>query len=99
MSVVEHTRSSRRLSGQNLEMPPIVKQPSLYLSRTASRNTSRQPTREPSPDPDDQYLQEQAQQEYEEQDDPVTPPQIKKGKAPEIQVIHPTPSHAAPEQE
>jgi len=29
----------------------------------------------------------------------VTPPQIQKGKAPEIQVIHPTPSHAAPEQE
>ena len=55
--------------------------------------------REPSPDPDDQYLQEQAQQEYEEQDDPVTPPQIQKGKAPEIQVIHPTTSHAAPKQE
>jgi len=29
----------------------------------------------------------------------VTPLQIQKGKAPEIQVIHPTPSHAAPEQE
>jgi len=29
----------------------------------------------------------------------VTPPQIQKEKAPEIQVIHPTPSHAAPEQE
>jgi len=29
----------------------------------------------------------------------VTPPQIQKGKAPKIQVIHPTPSHAAPEQE
>jgi len=29
----------------------------------------------------------------------VTPPQIPKGKAPEIQVIHPTPSHTAPEQE
>jgi len=76
MSVVEDTRSSSRLSGQNLEMPPMVKQPSLHPSRTASRNTSRQPTREPSPDLDDQYLQEQAQQEYEEQDDPVTPPQI-----------------------
>jgi len=80
-------------------MPPIVKQSSLHPSRTASRNTSRQPTREPSPDPDDQYLQEQVQQEYEEQDDPVTPPQIQKGKTLEIQVIHLTPSHAAPEQE
>jgi len=99
MSAEQDTRSSRRLSGQNPEMPPMVKQPSLHPSRTASRNTSRQQTREPSPDPDDQYLQEQAQQEYEEQDDPVTPPQIQKGKAPEIQVIHPTPSHAAPEQE
>jgi len=99
MSVVEDTRSSRRLSGQNPEMPPIVKQPSLHSSRTASRNTSRQPTRESSPDPDDQYLQEQVQAEYEEQDDPVTPPQIQKGKALEIQVIYPTPSHAAPEQE
>jgi len=29
----------------------------------------------------------------------VTPPHIQKGKALEIQVIHPTPSHAAPEQE
>jgi len=29
----------------------------------------------------------------------VTPPQIQKGKVPEIQVIHPTPSHAGPEQE
>jgi len=99
MSVVSDTRSSRRLSGQNPEMPPIVKQPSLHPSRTASRNTSRQPTREPSPDPDDQHLQEQVQQEYEEQDDPVTPLQIQKGKAPEIQVIHPTPNHAGPEQE
>ena len=27
------------------------------------------------------------------------PPQIRKGKAPEIQVIHLTPSHAAPKQE
>jgi len=99
MSVVEDTRSSRRLSGQHPEMPPIVKQPSLHPSRTASRNTSRQPTREPSPDPDDQYLQKQAQQEYEEQDNPVTPPQIQKRKAPRIQVIHPTPSQAAPEQE
>jgi len=99
MSVVSDTRSSRRLSGQNPELPPIVKQPSLHLSRTASRNTSRQPTKEPSPDPDDHYLQAQAQQEYEEQDDPVTSPQIQKGKAPEIQVIYPTPSHAAPEQE
>jgi len=77
----------------------MVKQPFVYLSRTASRNISRQPTRESSPDPDDQYLQEQAQQEYEEQDDPVTPPEIQKGKAPEIQVIHPTPSYAVPEQE
>jgi len=99
ISVAEGTRFSRRLSGQNLEMPAIVKQPSSHPSRTASRNTSRQQTREPSPDPDDQYLQEQAQQEYEEQDDPVTPPQIQKRKAPEIQVIHPTPSHAVPEQE
>jgi len=99
MSIVEDTRSSRRLSGQNPEMPPMVKQPSLHPSRTASRNTSRQQTRESSPDPDDQYLQEQAQQEYGEQDDPVTPPQIQKGKAPEIQVIHPTPSPTAPEQE
>jgi len=99
MSVVEDTRSSRRLSGQNPEMPSMVKQPSLYSLRTASRNTSRQQTREPSPDPDDQYLQEQAQQDYEEQDDPMTPPQIQKGKAPEIQVIHPTLSHAATEQE
>jgi len=98
MSVIEDTRSSRRLSGQNPEMPSMVKQPSLYQSRIASRNTSRQPTREPSPDPDDQYLQEQAQQESEEQDDPVTPPQIQKGKVPEIPVIQPTPSHAAPEQ-
>jgi len=77
----------------------MVKQPSLHPSRTASRNTSRQQTREPSPDPDDQYLQEQAQQEYEEQDDPVTHPQIQKGKAPEILVIHSTTSHAALEQE
>jgi len=77
----------------------MVKQPFLHLPRTASRNTSRQPRRESSPDPDDQYLQEQAQQEYEEQDDPVTPLQIQKGKAPKIQVIHPTPSHVAPEQE
>jgi len=99
MSVVSDTRASRRLSGQNPEMPPMVKQPSLHPSRTASRNMSRQPTREPSPDPDDQHLQKQAQQEYKEQDDPVTTPQIQKGKAPEIQVIHPTPSHAAPEQE
>jgi len=99
MSVVEDTRSSRKLSGQNPEMPSMVKQPSVHSSRTASRNTSRQPIREPSPDPDDQYLPKQAQQEYEEQDDPVTTPQIQKGKAPEIQVIHPTPSHAAPEQE
>jgi len=98
MSVVEDTRSSRRLSGQTPEMPPMVKQPSLHSSRTASRNTSRQPTREPTPDPDDQYLQEQAQQEYEEQDDPVTPPQILKRKASEIQVIQPTPSHAQGEQ-
>jgi len=51
------------------------------------------------PDPYDQYPQEQAQQEYEEQNDPVTPLQIQKGKAPEIQVIYPTPSHVAPEQE
>jgi len=29
----------------------------------------------------------------------VTPSQIQKGKAPKIQVIHPTPSHAVPEQE
>jgi len=29
----------------------------------------------------------------------VTPPHIQKGKAPEIQVIHLTSSHAAPEQE
>jgi len=29
----------------------------------------------------------------------VTPPQIQKGKAPEIQVIQPTPSHAVSEQE
>jgi len=29
----------------------------------------------------------------------VTPPQIQKGKEPDIQVIHPTPSHAAPELE
>ena len=29
----------------------------------------------------------------------MTSPQIQKGKAPKIQVIHPTPSHAAPEQE
>jgi len=99
MSVIEDTRSSRRLSGQTPEMRPMVKQPSLHPSKTASRNTSRQPTREPTPDPDDQYLQEQAQQEYEEQDDPVTPPQIQKGKALEIQVIYPTPSHAAQEQE
>jgi len=99
MSVVEDTRSSRRLSGQNPEMPPMVKQASLHPSRTTSRNTSRQPTREPSPDPDDQYLQEQAQQEYEELDNPVTPPQIQKEKAPEIKVIHPTPSHGVPKQE
>jgi len=66
MSVVSDTKSSRKLSGQNLELPPIVKQPSLHLSRTVSRNTSRQPTREPLPDPDNQYLQEQVQQEYEE---------------------------------
>jgi len=98
MSVVSDTRSSRRLSGQIPELPPIVKQPFLHLSRTASRNTSSQPTREPLPNPDDQYLQEQARQEYKEQDDPVTPPQIQKGKSPEIQVIHPTPSHAVPEQ-
>jgi len=77
----------------------MVKQPSLHPSRTASGNMSRQPTREPLPDPNNQYLQEQAEQEYEEQDDPVTPSQIQKGKAPKIQVIHPTPSHAAPEQE
>jgi len=76
MSAEQDTRSSRRLSGQNLEMPPMVKQPSLHPSRTASRNTSRQPTREPSLNPNNQYLQEQAQQEYEEQDDPVTTPQI-----------------------
>jgi len=77
----------------------MVKQPSLHPSRTASRNTSRQLTREPSPNPDEQYLQEQVQQEYEKQDDPVTPPQIQKGKAPKIQVIYPIPSHAAPEHE
>jgi len=77
----------------------MVKQPFLHPLRIASRNTSRQPTREPSPDPDDQYLQEQAQQQYEEQKDPVTPPHIQKGKALEIQVIHPTPSYGAPEQE
>jgi len=99
MSVIEDTRSSRRLSGQNTEMLPTVKQPALLPSRTASRNTSREPTREPSPDSDNQYLQEQAQQEYKEHDDPVTPSQIQKGKEPEIQVIHPTTSHAAPEQE
>jgi len=29
----------------------------------------------------------------------VTPPQIQKGKAPKIQVIYPTSSYAAPEQE
>jgi len=99
MSVVEDTRFSRRLSGQTPEMPPMVKQPSLHPSRAASRSTSKQPSREPTPDPDDQYLQEQAQQEYEEEDDPVTPPQIQKGKALEIQVIHPTRSYAAQEQE
>jgi len=76
----------------------MVKQSSSHPSRTVFRNTSRQPTREPSPNPDDQYLQEQAQQEDEEQDDPVTPPQIQKRKALKIQVIHPTPSHAALEQ-
>jgi len=99
MSAEQDTRSSRRLSGQNPEMRPMLKQPSLHPSRTVSRNTSRQPTRESSPDPDDQYLQQQAQQEHEEQDDPVTPPQIEKGKVPEIRVIHPTPSHAGPEQD
>jgi len=99
MSVELDTRSSRRLSGQYPEMPPMVKQPLLHLSRTASRNTSRQPTREPSPDPDDQYPQEQAQQEYKQQDEPETPPKIQKGKALKIQVIHPTTSHAVPEQE
>jgi len=77
----------------------MVKQPSLHPSRAASRSTSKQSSREPSPDPYDQYLQEQAQQEYEEQDDPVTPLQIQKGKVLEIQVIYPTPSQAAPEQE
>jgi len=99
MSVVLENRSSRRLSGRNLEMPPLVKGPSLYRSRLASRQASKQPTREPTPEPDDGYLQAQAQTEYEEQDEPETPPKIQKRKALETQVIYPTPSHVAPEQE
>ena len=50
------------------------------------------------PEPDDAYLQAQAETKYEEQDEPETPPKIQKGKAPEIQVIHSTPSHAVEEQ-
>ena len=93
MSVVEEPRSSRRLSGQTPEMPPHVKKPSLYPSRAASRTISRGPTREPSPELDDQSLQESAPHDYKEQEDPETPPQIEKGKAPDIQVTYPTPSH------
>jgi len=99
MSVVSDTRSSQRLSGPIPELPPMVKQPSLHPSRSASRQASKQLTREPTPEPDDTYLQAQPETEYEEQDKPETPPQIYKAKASEIQVIHPTPSHAAPEQE
>jgi len=80
-------------------MPPLVKEPSLHPSRSASREVSKQPTREPMPEPDDAYLQAQVETEYEEQAEPETPPKIQKGKTLEIQVIHPTSSHAAPEQE
>jgi len=98
MSVVSDTRSSRRLSGQIPELPPMVKQPSLHPSRSASKQASKQPTREPTLEPDDAYLQAQSETEYKEQDEPETPPKIQKGKALEIQVIHPAPSHAAEEQ-
>jgi len=79
-------------------MPPLVKEPSLHSSRSASRQASKQPTKEPTPEPDDAYLQAQAETEHEKQDEPETAPKIKKGKAPEIQVISPTPSHARHEQ-
>jgi len=80
-------------------MPALVKEPSLHPSRAASRMTSRGQTREPSPEPDDQSLQESAWQEYEEPEDPETPPQIEKRKAPDIQVIYPTPSHPRKEED
>jgi len=76
----------------------MVKQPFLHPSRSASRQGSKQSTRESMPEPDDAYLQAQAETKYEEQDEPETPPKIQKGKAPEIQVIHSTPSHAVEEQ-
>ena len=99
MSVVSENRSSRRLSGHNLEMPLLVKEPLLHPSRSTSRQVSKQPTREPILEHDYAYLQAQAETEYKEQDEPEALPKIQKGKALQIQVIHPTPSHAALEQE
>ena len=51
------------------------------------------------PEPDAAYLQAQAETEYKKQDELETPLKIQKGKTLEIQVIHPTTSHAAPKQE
>src|SRR5205085_3122932 len=61
----------------------------------SSRSTSKQPTREPSPVRSESYFEEDEGPEPLEP--PETPKASEKGKAPNIQIQNPTPSHAGQE--